>query len=159
MRNTCPIMPAWVVMLLAVLAGCAQQPAQTASQGPTPAIAPGAARVWVLRQEDPPHGNLEAARPMVFANGAPLAESREGTVFFHDFPPGSYRFTVQAFGTPARQSDAVQLAPGMQSYVQVQAEPNWEQGSAVGGWSFAVMTMSPDLARQYLPTLTNLGQR
>jgi hypothetical protein len=159
MRNACPIIPAWILIFLAVLAGCAPQPAPTASQGPAPAIAPGMARVWVLRQQDPPGGNIEAARPMVFANGAPVAESREGTVFFHDFPPGSYRFSVQAFGTPARQSDTVQLAPGMQSYIQVQAEPNWEQGSSVGGWSFAVMAMSPELARQYLPTLTNLGLR
>jgi hypothetical protein len=47
----------------------------------------------------------------------------------------------------------------MQSYVQIQAVPNWEEGSRVGGWSFAVLTMSPELAQQYLPTLTVVGQR
>lgn len=159
MYKSFPVMPAWALILLALLTGCAAEPGQTASQQPAPAIAPGMARVWVLRQADPPQGNIEAARPMIYANGAAIAESREGTVFFHDFPPGSYRFAVQAFGTPARQSDTVQLAPGMQSYLQVQAEPNWEQGSSVGGWSFAVLTMSPDVARQYLPSLINLGQR
>lgn len=96
---------------------------------------------------------------MVFANSVPLAESQEGTVYFHDLRPGTYKFRVQAFGTPAKESDTVQLAPGMQSYVQVQAVPNWEQGSSVGGWSFAVQTMSLELAQQYMPTLTNLGQR
>jgi len=40
------------------------------------------ARIWVLRQADPPQGNLEAASPIVFANGAPLVDSKEGTVFF-----------------------------------------------------------------------------
>jgi hypothetical protein len=117
------------------------------------------ARVWVLWQSDPQQGNLEAARPVVFANGAPLGESQEGTAFFHDFAPGTYKLTVQAFGTPAKQSDTVQLSAGMQSYVQIQAVPNWEEGSRVGGWSFAVLSMSPEIAQQYLPTMTFLGQR
>jgi hypothetical protein len=146
----------WLLVLL--LAGCAASPPPV-SQAQAPAIPPGMARVWVLRQQDPPRGNLEAALPMVLANGAPLAESKEGTVYFHDFRPGTYKFKVQAFGTPAKESDTIQLAPGMQSYVQVQAVPNWEQGSSVGGWSFAVLAMSLELAQQYLPTLTNLGQR
>ena len=96
---------------------------------------------------------------MVFANGAPIAESREGTAFFHDFPPGTYKLTVQAFGTPAKQSDTLQLSAGMQSYVQVEAVPNWEEGSRAGGWSFAVLTMAPETAQQYMPTVTYLGQR
>lgn len=117
------------------------------------------ARIWVLRQADPPQGNLEVASPIVFANGAPLADSKEGTAFFHDFPPGTYKLTVQAFGTPAKLSDTVQLSAGMQSYVQIEAVPNWEEGSRVGGWSFDVLSMSPEVAQQYLPTLAYLGQR
>jgi hypothetical protein len=46
----------------------------------------------------------------------------------------------------------------MEAYVQVQAVPNWELGSA-GGASFAVLTMSPAEAQSYLPTMTNLGHR
>jgi hypothetical protein len=144
---------------LLILAGCAGQATPPASQAQIPALGPGMARVWFLRQADPPAGNIEAARPTVFANGAAIAESKEGTAFFHDFPPGSYKFTVQAYGTPTGESDRLQLAPGMQTYLQVQAVPNWEQGSSVGGWSFALLTMSPQLAQQYLPTMTNLGRR
>jgi hypothetical protein len=144
---------------LLALAGCAGQATPTASQAQVPALEPGMARVWFLRQEDPPGGNIEAARPMVYANGAAIADSKEGTAFFHDLPPGSYKFTVQAYGTPAGESDRLQLAPGMQTYLQVQAVPNWEQGSTAGGWSFALLTMSPQLAQQYLPTMTNLGRR
>src|SRR5271166_4080684 len=144
------------VLGLLVLTSCATptQPPTGQAQSQAAALAPGTARVWVLRQADPLQGNLEAARPMVFANGAPIAESKEGTVFFHDFPPGTYKLTVQAFGTPAKQSDTVQLSAGMQSYVQVEAVPNWEEGSRVGGWSFAVLAMPPELAQQYLPTMT-----
>ena len=146
-----------MILGLTALAGCANPAAPTATQAPP--LTTGMARLWVLRQSDPPGGNNFASRPMVFANGAPIGESTQGTAFFHDFPPGSYRLTVQAFGTPAKDSDTVQLSPGMQSYVQVQAVPNWEQGSTVGGFSFAVLTMSPEIAQQYLPTLTVVGQR
>ena len=149
----------WFCLGLLVLAGCAAQPAGTASQASVPALQPSMARVWVLRQPSAPGGNVAAADPMVFANGAPLAQSAQGTVFFHDFQPGTYRFTVQAYGTPANLVDTLQLVPGTQAYVQVQAVPNWEMGSTAGGASFAVLTMSPQEAQAYLPTMTNLGQR
>ena len=61
---------------------------------------------------------------MVYANGAPLAQSAQGTVFYHDFQPGTYRFTVQSYGAATNQVDTLQLAPGTQAYVQVVAEPN-----------------------------------
>ena len=144
---------------LLLLAGCAAQPAATTSQAPVPALAPDMARVWVLRQPSAPGGNVAAADPMVYANGAPLARSGQGTVFFHDFEPGTYRFTVQPYGTPANLVDTLQLLPATQAYVQVQAVPNWELGSTAGGGSFAVLTMSPQEAQPYMQMVTNLGQR
>jgi hypothetical protein len=33
----------------------------------------------------------------------PFLKARKGTVFFHDFQPGTYRFTVQAYGTPTNE--------------------------------------------------------
>ena len=96
---------------------------------------------------------------MVYANGAPVAQSAQGTAFFHDFQPGAYRFTVQPYGTPTNYVDTLQLAPGMEAYVQVEGVPNWEVGSTAGGGSFVVANMSPREAQQYLPTMTNLGQR
>jgi hypothetical protein len=75
-----------VTLGLTALAGCANPIAPTATQAQAPPpLAPGMARLWVLRQANPPGGNIEAARPMVFANGAPIGESKEGTAFFHDF--------------------------------------------------------------------------
>lgn len=120
---------------------------------------PGAARVWVLRQPNPPGGNFSAADLMVFANGAPLAQSPPATVFFHDFQPGTYRFTVQPHGIPADLVDTLQLAPETEAYVQVEAVPKRAMGSIAGGPSFAVLTMSPAEAKAYLPTMANLGQR
>jgi hypothetical protein len=144
-------------LCLLVLAGCAPPSPQTALQ--IPPLEPGMARVWVLRQSNPPGGNIDAADPMVSANGAPLAQSREGTAFFHNFQPGTYRFTVQPYGTPSGQHTTLRLAPGTTRYLQVEWVGNWEEGSTVGGASFAVLNMSPGLAEQFLPTLTYLGPR
>jgi hypothetical protein len=80
-------------------------------------------------------GNVAAADPTVYANGTPLARNAQGTVFFRDFQPGTYRLRVQPYGTPANLVDTLQLAPGTQAYAQVQAVPNWELGSTAGGAS------------------------
>jgi hypothetical protein len=144
---------------LLALAGCTAQPGGATSQAQAPPVEPGMARVWFFRQSDPPGGNVYAADPIVYANGAPVGPLKQGTAFFHNFPPGKYRFTVQPFGTPTREHDTLQLASGTQSYVQVQWEANWEANHTGGGSSFTALTSSPEVAQQYLPTLTNLGQR
>jgi hypothetical protein len=148
----------WFGLCLFVLMSCAPQPTATA-QVPVPAVGPGMARVWFFRQADPPGGSVYAADPIIYANGAAVGPISQGTAFFHDFAARKYRFTVQPFGTPTNQHDTLQLAAGTQGYVQVQWEPNWQAGHTGGGSSFTVVTASPDVAQQYLPTLTNLGQR
>jgi hypothetical protein len=155
-------LPRWAgcALALSLLAACAAPTATTPS--PTlapPPLAAGMARVWFLRQADPPGGNIYAAVPTVYVDRAPLVQIAQGTAFFHDFPPGRYRLSAQAFGTYAGQHDILHLDAGTQTYVQVIAVANWELGSPVGGWSFAVLPMSADLAGQYLPTLADLGPR
>jgi hypothetical protein len=144
---------------LMMLAGCAGQPGGGAAPAAVAALEPGMARVWVLRQPSSPIGNIAASDPMVFANGVPIAQSAQGTAFFHDFPPGTYRLTVQPYGTPTNYVDTVQLAPGMVVYVQVEPVPNWEVGSTSGGGSFVVATMSPQEAQAYMAMMRNIGQR
>jgi hypothetical protein len=145
---------------LLVIAGCAQQRAVESSwqDASVPPLQPNLARVWVLRMPSQA-GVVTGADPTVFVNGAPLAQSMVYSVYYHDFQPGTYRFTVQPYGTPANLVDTLQLSPGTESYVQVQAVPNWEMGSNVGGGSFAVMTMAPAEAKSYLPTMKYLGER
>jgi len=146
----------WFSFSLLGLAGCAAQP--TASQAPVTALQPNMARVWVLRT--PSLGSVTTgADPMVYANGAPLAQSAQKTVFYHDFQPGTYRFTVQSYGAVTNQVDTLQLAPGTEAYVQVVAEPNYYLGSSASGVSFAMMTMAPQEAQASMESLTNIGQR
>src|SRR5258708_34321650 len=83
-----------------VFVGCAPQPLEAEAQASPPPLQQGMARLWVLRQPSAPEGNVAGADPIVYANGAALARSAQGTGFFHDFPPGTYSPTVQSFGTP-----------------------------------------------------------
>ena len=130
----------------------------TAQPAPIAALQPSMTRVWVLRQPSSPGGNIAASDPMVYVNGTALARSAQGTAFYHDFPPGTYRFTVQPYGTPSNYVDTLQLSAGMETYVQVEPVPDWEVGS-VGGGSFTVASMSPQEAQPYLPLMQNLGPR
>jgi hypothetical protein len=144
---------------LLTLAACAAQQREASWQDVSiPPLQPNLARVWVLRMPSEA-GVISGADPMVYANGKPLAQSTALTVYYHDFPPGTYHFTVQAYGTPANLVDIVTLAPGTDTYVQVQAVANWQMGSTAGGASFAVMTMAPQEAEPYLPTMKYLGER
>jgi hypothetical protein len=153
---------AWLSAVLAalLLAGCAAPPTATATAPTTaPPLAAGMARVWFLRQPDPPSGIVFSAEPMIFVDRAPFVQISQGTVFFHDFSPGRYRLSAQAFGTPVGQHAVLHLDPGTETYVQVLAAANWQLGAPEGGWSFAVLPMSPQVAKQYLPIVNDLGQR
>jgi hypothetical protein len=117
------------------------------------------ARAWFLRPAGSLNGNVWAAAPIIYANGAPVGDIPAGSVFFRDFRSGTFRFTVQPYGLPIGQADTVHLAPGMQTYLEIQWVASWEEGYPEAGWGFApntfgILTMSPQLAQAYLPTLT-----
>ena len=158
-------MPMLLGLCLVALAGCAAQTTTTAAQSQTPALVPGSARVWFLRESDPANGNDQAAAPMVFANGAPVARSSAGAVFYRDFAPGTYSLTVEPFGgLPTGQADTIQLAAGTQSYLHVQWLSSWEVGYPEADFSvdpntFGILTIAPEVGRAYIPPLTYLGQR
>jgi hypothetical protein len=145
---------------LVALAGHPPQAAAAAAVMQVPALAPGMARVWFLRPSE--YSSIVGADPVVYANRAPVGDSRADTDFFRDFPAGAYRFTVQPYGTPTGQADTVQLAAGAETYLELQWAPGWElgypdAGPGYGDHTFAVLTMSPQLARAHLPILTYRG--
>ena len=135
--------------------------AEAAFQGPQP----GTARVWILRQVDA-FGAIQAAAPMVFANGSPIGRSLPGTVFYRDFASGTYTFTVEPYGQalPTGQAETVRLAPGSDTYLQVQWVASWQFGYPEANYSdypntFGIVPMSAQLAQAYMRTMTNLGSR
>ena len=96
-------------------------------------IAPGMARVWLLRPAGSLNGNVWAAAPMIYANGASIGDIPSGTEFYRDFRPGTYSSTVQPYGLPTGHADTVQLAPGTQTYLEIQWLASWEEGYPEAG--------------------------
>src|SRR5260370_39548749 len=134
-----------IPMLLGLVALAGSMPAAMAAPE-TPQVArqsPGRARVWFLRAAGANSYALGAA-PMIYANGTPVADIPANVGFYRDFAPGTYSFTVQPYGSPNNKADTVQLAPGTQTYLEVQWVPTWEEGYSTGGRrSFFVPNRSP----------------
>jgi hypothetical protein len=141
-----------------LLASCATGGGGSALQAyaPVAAQSPGTARVWFMHVNDPQE---QAGDPIIYANGNQLGRSIPGIAFYHDFPPGTYAFTVQSYGLAASQAlqkDVVQLAPGSQTYLEILWGASWLTGTA-GGATYYVRTLPPDLASAYLKMLTDKG--
>jgi len=160
---------------LLVVAGCMAQAAERSWPASIPPLQPSMARIWVLGMPSEA-GFISGVDAMVYTNGAALAQSSMFTVYYHDFAPGTYRFTVQPYGRrniqspfrvlrdtlPITPSDLVYtlvLASGAEIYVTVQAVVNCRMGSTTCSASFTLKTMSPQEAKQYLPTMKYLGER
>jgi hypothetical protein len=134
-------------------AGCAPPGDVPRTQAQIPALAPGMARVWLLRDNDPEEA---FGTPIIYANGQPIARSEPGAASFRDLPPGTYRFTVQSYGLPTGYKDKVRLAPGSQTYLEIQWGPSWEEGVA-GGSTFYVRTLSQELGKAYYGSMSYVG--
>ena len=135
------------------LPSCAPGGGALQSYAPVAAQAPGTARVWFVRTKDP---DEQYGDPLIYANGQQVGRSIPGIAFYHDFPPGTYAFTVQSFGTPTNARDTVQLAPGTQTYLEVLWGGSWLVG-APGGATFLIRPLNPELGQAYLRSMTDKG--
>ena len=149
----------WVAALAFGLAATIGRSGAAAAQ-PVPAspIAAGRARVWFLRLYEP---YVSLATPMLFVNGDPLTPSLPGTAFYRDYPPGTYTFSVDSYGTDYGQAQTVPLYPGEEVYFLVWCDPNWASGRNFQRDTFYVLPIPPPLAWQYmrLPDMRDLGAR
>ena len=91
--------------------------------GADPGDGAGNGASLVLRPAGSDNGNVWAAAPVIYANGAPIGDIPAGTDFYRDLRPGTYSFTVQPYGLPNGQADTVQLAPGTQTYLKSSGWP------------------------------------
>ena len=143
-------------LCLAPLLSCAPQGSGLQSYAPVAAQAPGMARVWFLHNQDPQE---QFGDPIVYVNGNQLGRAIPGVAFYHDFPPGTYSFAVQSYGltagAPLRQN-AIQLAPGTDTYLEILWGGTWLVGTA-GGASFYLRPLPPELGQAYLRSMTDKG--
>ena len=152
-----------VLLGVAFLTGSTLAALAAPPEASNPEAAAGTARVWFLRPSSFVSREAAGASPMIYANGTPFAAIPPNAAFYRDLAPGTYSFTVEPYGVPTGAADTVQLAPGTQTYLEVQWVPTWEEGYPSGGngdqsRSFFVLNMLPQLADAYLPTLTYLGE-
>jgi hypothetical protein len=143
--------------------GCAKATGISPGQvAPAPA---GMARVWFVRPfSTPQFGAVTAFDPEIYANGASVGTIPIGATFYRDFLAGTYRFTVQPLGLPTPQATTLQLGAGTEYFLQVNWVPSWTQGYPeadfnFGPNTFAIFTMTPQVAQAYIPTLAYVGQR
>jgi len=130
------------------------QVAQPTQLAPPPA---GLARVWFLRQFQPGE-NLST--PTIYVNGAPMTSSIPGTIFYRDFPPGTYTFSVDTCGSDANQFPTVRLPPGAQYEFEVQSLQSFTPPDCPrDAGTFYVRPVAPRFLQLYLPQLAYLGPR
>ena len=157
MIRKCKLVALSLLGLCAFLfSSCAPPGSGLQSYAQVAAPAPGTARVWFVRTSDPQE---QLGDPIIFANGQQLGRAVPGVAFYHDFPPGSYTFTVQSYGLTAGQplqKDMIQLAPGTQTYLEILWGGSWLVGTA-GGATFFVRTLPSDLGPAYVRMLADKG--
>jgi hypothetical protein len=124
-----------------------------ASPGQAPPIPTGQARLWFLRSLNP--GTAMNA-PMLYANGAPLAISSQGTAFYRDFAPGTYMIAVDNCQPGAQRSLTVPLDAGNDFALQVQQD---DFGSLNCGPTFYLSVPSAEIVSSVFAPLEYLGQR
>jgi hypothetical protein len=136
----------------AVIPSASAQLTEISQLAPPPA---GLARVWFLRQFEP-GGSLWT--PMMYVNGTPMTASQPGTIFYRDFAPGTYTFTVDSCGSDVNQFPVVQLTAGAQYEFEVQTLDSFRPRDCPRGTGvFYVRPVQPRFLQMYLPQLTYLG--
>lgn len=135
-------------------ASVARSEVAAAAQLPSPG--PGMARVWFVRQYEP---SESLATPMIYVNGAPLAPSMPGTIFYRDLAPGTYAFTVDTCGQDVNQFQTLHLAPGAQAELEIQSLSSFTPSDCRVRETFYVRPIAPRFLQLYLPQLAYLGPR
>ncbi|HXO01364.1 MAG TPA: hypothetical protein VN900_04860 [Stellaceae bacterium] len=108
------------ILCLVALAGWAG-PSLAATPDQAPPLPTGQSRVWFMRQLLP--GEAFHA-PMIYVNGAPIAVSDEGTVFYRDFSPGQYAFTVENCLPQQGTGQTMTLRPDAQYALEITQDDN-----------------------------------
>ena len=97
--------------------------------------------------------------PMISVNGVPFAHSEHASLFYHDFVPGTYHFTVESYGWDYNQDITLQLSAGMQPFLEVIAEREFVSGDQTTSDTFYIRPLPLYWAYKYFPTITYLGAR
>ena len=116
----------------------------------------GVARVFFFRQFQPA---VSLRTPMIYVNQAPLTNSQPGTVFYRDFAPGTYTFSVETCTVDSNQAATLNLAPGAQVDLEIQALNSFNSWGCHADETFYVRAITPAMSQYYQTQVANLGPR
>ena len=143
-------------LCVSLLPSCGTPGSGLQAYAPVAPQPPGTARVWFMRTKSPQE---QEGDPIIYVNGNPVGRSIGGIAFYHDYPPGTYTFTVQSYGVLAGQEVnkvTRQLAAGTQTYLEIEWGSSWLVGT-VGGDTYFVRPLPPELDQAYLRMLLDKG--
>jgi hypothetical protein len=142
-----------ILPMLLAAAACAPTPA---AQTAPPPLAPGLARVWIVRELEP---GTALYAPYVTVDGVSMGISPQSTAFYRDLPPGRHVFDVENCLRHPEAARVLDLRPGEVASLQVTSLENY------AGWDCHpidayYLSPVPDQARPwYLARLNYLGAR
>jgi Protein of unknown function (DUF2846) len=143
-----------LALMLLGLAGCAPAGPPFASVAASvPPVPQGDARLYFYRWLEPYETVAEST---VMLNGAPVAVSQTGAVFYRDVAPGRYTISVQSRGVYPNQFKTMTIGAGETAYVRIESLRAWCNdsgggtnggGSATGCYdTFVVQLVDPAVA-------------
>lgn len=91
------------------------------ANAPLPPPAPGTARLIFFRNVD---YQGDSAMPMISLNGSPTGKTENGTMFYRDVAPGTYRVTALPSLPFQNQFPTIAVQAGDLKYIQIGTLPN-----------------------------------
>jgi len=143
-----------LLLMMVFLAGVG--PTFAMNPDDAPPIPDGLARVWFLRQLVP--GSPMHA-PMIYANGAAVAISPQGTAFYHDFVPGNYVFSVENCMPTTQASFSLTLNSGSLFALQVQSDDFNVQADCEPPQVSYLRPVAPEMVAPLFAQVSYLGAR
>ena len=140
-----------IVLCVVAFAG----PALAATPDQAPPIPPGQSRVWFLRQLIP---GTSFHPPMIYVNNMPIAISAQGSVFYRDFAPGQYAFTVENCLPQAGTGQTMTLRPNAQYAIEVTQDDNGAWACVPPQVSYLRQVPPPQVLYLFAP-LTYIGAK
>jgi hypothetical protein len=119
-----------VIATSAAAAGCATTPITPGSLSNLPSLAPGQARVIVIRPEKGFIQLVDRSFPIKL-DGEPMAELMTGAFVYRDRPPGRHQLTAELWDVPGVTRHEFDAAPGRAYYFRARLNDELNKTGAI----------------------------
>ena len=119
-----------VLATSAAAAGCASTPVTPGSLSNLPSVAPGQARVVVIRPEKGFVQLMDRSFPIKL-DGEPMAELMTGAFVYRDRPPGRHQLTAELWDVPGVTKHEFDAAAGRTYYFRAKLNEDLNKTGAI----------------------------